>query len=193
MSICGEITQNLEFDCDFPLQAGAEDRLILINRQDWEDAVIDVNITNTQIIENIVLAGAKTGFVYEGKNNSNAPKFELIKKEFSEVYNHEINFKIFSVNADAKKELEALAKGTVVAIVQNKFKGVDGESSFEVYGSGSGLVLTQNIREIQGDATQGAFDAILKSDEKSLEPHMPNTLFNTDFATTKAIVDSLLV
>jgi hypothetical protein len=32
---------------------------------------------------------------------------------------------VFSVNPDAKKELEAMAKGSMVAIVNNRFKGIN--------------------------------------------------------------------
>ena len=39
-SICGKISAGLTIDCDSPLQAGAEDQLILINRDDWLDAAV---------------------------------------------------------------------------------------------------------------------------------------------------------
>lgn len=193
MAICGEITKSIDFDCDNPLQAGAEDELIIINRSDWLAATISVNVSNPEVIEDVILEVGKSAYRYEGKNNSNVPKYELIKQQFAEVYNHEVNFKIFKVDADTKLELERLAKGTVVVIVQNKFKGVSGNSAYEVYGADAGLVLTQNLREVTSADNQGAFDAILKSDENSLEPHMPKTFFDTDYATTKAKVDALIL
>jgi outer membrane lipoprotein SlyB len=189
---CGTITASIAFDCNNPLQAGAEDNLYIMNREDWLNATIGVNVTNQQIVEAIALLAPATAFTYEGKNNSNVPKYELIKQTYAEVYNHEVNFKIFKVDAATKLELESLAKGSVVVIIENKFKGADGNAAFEIYGADAGLIVTQNIREILNTDTQGAFDLILKSDEASLEPHMPKTLFNTDYATTKAIVTSLL-
>lgn len=190
-TICGKITSSITFDCDNPLQAGAEDELVLINKDDYDDAVVTVDVGNPQLITNIVLPSGVLAFTYAGKNNSVGPKYELIKQTFAEVYNHEINFKVFKVDAATKKELEALAKGTVVAIVRNKHKGADGNSAYEVYGADAGLVLTQNLRDIINQENQGAFDAILKSDENSLEPHMPKTFFDTSFAITKAKVDGL--
>lgn len=190
-TICGKITQGIDFDCDNPLQAGAEDELILINRDDWLDSTFVLNATNNQIIENVILPSGVVAYIYQGKNNSVGPKYELIKQTYAEVYNHEINFKVFKVDAEAKEQLEKLAKGTVVAIVQNRFKGPSGNSAYEVYGADSGLILSQNIRDIINQENQGAFDAILKSDENVPEPHMPKTFFKTDYPTTKAIIDGL--
>lgn len=191
-SVCGKISAGLTIDCDNPLQAGAEDQLILINRDDWLDAAITYNVTNPQIIEAVVLASGILAYSYQGKNNSIGPKYEFIKQTFAEVYNHEVNFKVFNVDAPAKLQLEKMAKGSLVAIVQNKFKGTDGDAAYEVYGADAGLIVSQNIRDIINQENQGAFDVIIKSDEASLEPHMPKTFFITDLATTKAAVEGLL-
>ena len=191
MAICGQITSNLTANCTNPLQPGAEVTLTLINREDWIDAAITYNGSNTEVIENVVLASGIVAYTYIGVNKSLVPKYELIKGAYSELYNHEINLKIFDVTPTAKAQLELLAKGQVVAIVQNKYRGTAGNAAYEVYGADSGLVCTQLIREISSTDTSGAFDIILKSDEGSLEPHMPNTFFITDYATTKAVVDGL--
>jgi hypothetical protein len=190
-TICGTITSNLSVNCTNPLQAGAEDTLYLINREDWLDAAITYNVTNTEIIENIVLASGIVAYTYQGKNNSVVPKYELVKQPYAEFYNHEINFKVFDVSPSAKEQLELLAKGQMVAIVQNKYKGTDGNAAFEVYGAQGGLVCTQNVREVSSTDTGGAFDLILKSDETAMEPHMPKTIFITDYSTTKALVEGL--
>lgn len=190
MSLCGKIAANVAANCANPLQSGVEDSLTIINRDDWLNAAIGLN-ADPQIIESIVLAMGITGFLYQGKNNSNIPKYEFIKQTFSEVYNHEINFKVFDVNPTVKAELEAMAKGSFVVIVSNKFHGEGGNAAFEVYGADAGLTLSQNIREINNVENGGAFDLILKSDDTALEPHMPKTLFLTSYAISKAIVDGL--
>jgi outer membrane lipoprotein SlyB len=191
-SVCGKISAGLTIDCDSPLQAGAEDQLILINRDDWLDAAVTYNGINPQIIEAVVLASGIVAYSYQGKNNSIGPKYEFIKQTFAEVYNHEINFKVFNVDPVAKEQLEKMAKGSLVAIVNNKYKGTTGDSAYEVYGADAGLIVSQNIRDIINQENQGAFDVIIKSDEASLEPHMPKTFFITDLATTKAAVEGLL-
>lgn len=192
MSVCGKITAGLTINCATPLQAGAEDELILINRDDYQDAAITYNVTNPQIIEAIVLASGVTAYSYKGANNAIAPKYEFIKQGFGELYSHEINFKVFNVDSAAKEQLMKLAKGQMVAIVNNKFKGTSGDAAYEVYGEQAGLVVTQNVRDVISQDNQGAFDIIIKSAETDLEPHMPKTFFTTDLATTKAAVQGLL-
>lgn len=192
VSLCGKISSAFTINCDSPLQAGTEDTLVLINWEDWLDAALTVNVSNTQIIENIVLASGVTGYEVQGKNNSIAPKYEMVKQAYAEVYNHEINYKVFGVSAALKAQLEKKAKGRFVAIVYNKYKGEDGGSAFEVYGADAGLVVTQLVRDVNSQDTQGAFDLILKTSELSPEPHMPKTLFITDYATSKAVVEGLL-
>lgn len=192
VTLCGKISSAFTINCDNPLQAGTEDTLVLINWEDWLDAALTVNMSNNQIVENIVLGSGITGYEVQGKNNSIAPKYEMIKQPYAEVYNHEINYKIFGVSADLKAQLEKKAKGRFVAIVYNKYKGADGNSAFEIYGADAGLVVTQLLRDVNSADTQGAFDVILKTSEQSLEPHMPKTLFITDYATTKSVVEGLL-
>lgn len=192
VTLCGKISANQTIDCDNPLQAGTEDTLVLINYEDWLDAALTLNGTNTQIVENIVLASGIIGYEMQGKNNSIAPKYELVKQAYAEVYNHELNYKVFGVSAATKAQLEKKAKGRFVAIVYNKYKGTSGNAAFEIYGADAGLVVTQMIRDVNNQDTQGAFDIILKSSELSMEPHMPKSLFITDYATTKLLVEGLV-
>ena len=189
--VCGSLTADITIDCDNPLVAGAKDRLILINA---DELLSVVKNANPLIIEGMTLIpGGAKGFVYEGKNNSIEPSHALVKKDFAEVYEHSVKFKVFTNNGFTKKELEAMAKGRVIAIVENNHLGADGESAFEIYGLDTGLVLTVHTRTVADDATQGAYDLELKSSEKSPEPHVPASFFLTSFAITKALVDGLLV
>jgi len=190
MANCADIASNIGINCDDPLQAGAEDMMVIIPREDWKNASLTLNGTNAQIIENIILPSGVNGFSYQGKNKSILPKYELIKAAFSENYKHEVNFKVFNLNPTIKKELESLAKSLVVVIIANKYKGTGGNAAFEVYGADSGLDLTQNIRDIGNAELGGAFDLILTT---SVEPHMPKTLFITSYAASKAVFDSLYV
>lgn len=191
--ICGEIGQDIEIDCNNPLQAGTEDEMLVINRNDWLDAVFTVDPQNDQIVSNIILPSGARAYRYQGKNNSIAPKMELVKSQFSENYNHEINFKVFKVDAATKDELEKLDKGEYVVLIHNKYKGASGASAFEIYGGDAGVITSQNIREGNNVELGGAFDIILKSNENSLEPHMPKTFFDTNFNTTKTKFDALAV
>lgn len=189
-TICGEITQDLAEDCDNKLSAGVNDRLILINFNDIDSVVR--NGANPQIIENIILASGKEAYAWQGKNLSNEPLYTLINNRFVKNYDHEVRQKVFLNTPDAKRELERLAEGLTVAIVENKHKGPSGNSAFEIYGLDVGLEIQEMTRNPNDPETAGAHDALLRTPEESKEPHMPATFFKTDFATTKGLVEALL-
>jgi len=132
--VCGSLTADLLQDCDNPMIAGARDRLILINL----DEILSVTKNaNPLIVEDITLIpGGAEAFQVDGKNNSNEPGFALVKKDFAEVYEHSVKFKVFTNDGATKTQLEAMAKGRVVAIVENNHLGPAGNSAFEIYGLG---------------------------------------------------------
>src|SRR3990167_767211 len=188
--ICGSISASIVPDCDNPMVAGADDVLILVNKADIDS--VTKNGANPLIIEDMLLASGTSAYSYTGKNNSNEPSHVLVRKDFAEVYEHTIKFKVFKNDGATKKQLEELAAGRVVAIVLNNHRGAAGNSAYEIYGLDSGLILTAHSRNVADDATQGAYDLELKSSPKALEPHVPATFYITSFAATKAIVDGLV-
>ncbi len=190
MATCDALTAGIAYDCANPPTGGANDRLILVNFADIDGAVT-YDGTNPLIVTNIT-SGAGTGFNFEGLNNSNEPRAALVKGRYVNGYDHEVRFKCFSNSPDAKAQLTKLDGALVVAIVQNNHKGSDGEAAFEIYGLETGLRL-QELERILADAeTQGAYNILIKNDDISKPSTLPHTLYDTDFATTKAIVDGLL-
>lgn len=191
-TICGKISADLLVDCTNPIVNGANDRLILINQEDWEDATITYNGTNTKIIENIILPSATTGYEYQGMYNSNEPKSTLVKGTYSTSWDQEVMFKIFNNSPDVKKQLDLLRLGKVVAIIQNNHKGTSGNAAFEVYGHSSGLELVECTRTVADNDTQGGYACVLRNSEKSRENSLPYSIFITSYSVTKALVDSLI-
>jgi len=191
MAECAVISNNILVDCDNPLQAGTKDTLILINYDDWLDAAVSVNGTNARIIEDIVLASGVTGYKVEGINNSTLPTHAFVKGRFLGSFDHQVNFKCFTLSPTVKSELVKMSKGRFVAIVENNFKGATGNAAYEVYGMDSGLILETMERDPGNQDTQGAYDVTLKSSEFSREAHLPATIFITDYDTTKTLVDGL--
>lgn len=190
--LCAAITKDISVNCSAPIEGGVKDNIYLINYQDWEDASISTNISNKQIYEAISLPSGAVAYKMEGLNNSPAPKQSMVKGAFINSFSHEINYKLFSINPDVKEQLELKSKGRFVVIVENNYKGDNGEAAFEVYGAGSGLVCESIDRDPNSNDTQGAYDVTLKTSEKSREAHLPATIFLTDYATSKAIVEGLL-
>lgn len=189
MPNCGQISANILIDCNNPMTGGVNDRLILINKVDWDLATLAGTPT---LITGITLPTGSVAYQYEGKNNSVEPRAQLVKQRYAEVYDHEVMFKVFKADAATKAQLELLAKGKVVAIIENNYKGASGAAAFEVYGIDTGLYVQDLERTLADVDTQGAFAITLRTSDQSKESHLPATLYDTDYATTKAIVDGLL-
>ena len=130
--------------------------------------------------------------MYEGKNQSVDPLVTGVKLTYSFAYDHEVRFKVFSNTPDVKDQLQRLGNKKVVAIVQTNYTGEDGNAAFHVYGAKTGLELTELTANPNDADTLGAIDVLIKNKETSRPATLPNTIFNTDFATTKAIVDALV-
>jgi hypothetical protein len=195
MSECARISENLEIDCDAPLKGGTEDLGWLINWDDYKAATITRNISNPRIIEDIVLPSGGFAYRVEGQNNSILPKSSFVKARFTGQFRHEVNFYVFKIDPETKDQLTKAGNGRFVFIAENKHRTSTGNTSFEVYGGGSGLVVPDGgIARDSGDAdTQGAYNIILSSADGSLESFLPESIFDTDYATSLAIIESLEV
>lgn len=195
MADCAVISTNLNKNCDNPLVGGVRDNIYLINFSDWLDAVFVRNGLNSQIYESITLPSGALAYRMEGINNSPEPSTSFKRLAFAELFEHIVKYKIFDITPSAKEQLELKSKGRFVAIVENNYKGATGNAAFEIYGADSGLIVPDGglTRDPNSTDTQGAYDVTLQTSEKSLEPHLPATLFITDYATTKAVLEALAV
>ncbi len=188
---CPGIASDVFVDCTKPMSAGVKDAyLYLFNYADLASVTEDGS--NPNLLTDITLAASKKMYRFEGKNNSIEPRSALNKQRFAEVWDHEIVFKVFDNTAGIKQDLDFMKSTKVIAIVENNFAGSDGGTSFEVYGLKAGLELTVSERIVNDQETQGAYNLTLASGEFAKEPYLPATLFDTDYATTKAIITAYL-
>lgn len=162
-----------------------------MNREDLN--VLTRSVTNPQIITAVSKVATKRAYEYEGQKSSIDGKATMVATAYSVGFNHELVFRVFGNNPAIKAQLAALARGEVIAFVENNNRGVSGEASFEIYGTDAGLIVTA-LETNKSDAdTQGAYVITLSSKEKIKEPHLPSTLFITDYAASRAVFNGLLV
>lgn len=185
MSSCAGIFEGADFDCENPLIAGVDERLILANLADIESLTFDVD--NPSIITDVILKNNSSAYVFQGTRQSLVPEAHFIPGRFSIGYDHQIAFQVFDVSQSQKDNLEAMALRKTVAIVQNSNK------TFEIYGIIQGLELLSDDRLPGDQDTGGSFTIVLKtSDNTAREPKHPQTWFDTDFASTLDLVNALL-
>jgi hypothetical protein len=191
MSNCGRIASGVLRNCDTPLVGGTSDELILIN---YDDIVsYTENGSNSQVIEgiNLVSSPAAQAYLFQGFKNSTEAQIDLAPSAFLNGWKHQVLFRIFDNNPNIKQIIDGLANGTYVAIVKNNNQGVNGNGVYELYGRFVGLELTV-ASSVKNDVdTQGAYVLTLATSDNEKEPKLPASVFLTDLATTKALVESL--
>lgn len=189
---CGLIFDDIENDCANPLVGGASARLILLNVDDVVSFEYDVTDPNIITGFNLTASPAARAYVFEGYKNSVEPSYEQVPGDFFSYFNHQVIFRIFKNTPDAKNQINAMNNGKFYAIVENNYRGDDGNGAFELYGLVQGLEVTAGNRAGNDTATQGAHVITLSSPANYKEPKLPNSIFDTDYTTTKALVDALL-
>jgi hypothetical protein len=187
---CANITDNVLLNCQKIISAGANDNLFLLNFDDL--ATITRDNTNPNLIESFTLNSGAFLYKFQGFNDSVEPRSALVKTRYSANYDHEVTLKLFDNTADLKEQIDALKLGRVIAVVENNFAGSDDETKFEIYGLNAGLVLEEMERIVADTETQGAYNLVLRSSERSKEPNLPATLFDTSIAVTRAFINSLV-
>ena len=196
MSVCGGINQGSTYDCVDPIVGGNIQNLLLIDLEIWQRAVITYDVTIDNLITNIVLSETDdVGYLFEGIRKSLNPQSAFVPSEVSNGYDHQVDFLIFDVDQDSKNNIEKMAFGKQIAIIENTNAIGNGDSVFEVFGNGLGLEVQASAMRITGDAdTNGAYTIALKtSDLSGKEQHLPNSFFAVDYAATKVIYDTLLI
>ncbi len=195
-SECGGIVIGGKYDCINPIQAGVEQRLILINKADWdENAVVVYDPEIPTLITDITMINLAKGYLFEGTRKSINPQTAYVPSTFTVGYDHQCEFLIFDISSAQKYNIEEIALGKgVVAIVQNKNVEGNDDSIFEVLGKDVGMEIQPGAMRINGDVeTNGAYTINLKtSDDMGKEQHLPASVWSEDYETTKAMIDALL-
>ena len=120
---CGSLTAGLTRECP-PPQAGIEpDVMVLFNYADIDKEASTYNTLNELLIETVVRVGtpAKTGFRFEGLNNSKTKSFENVREGFNPYkFNHNGQFVIFRRDGAAYKTVQELVGSLVIAFMFTK-------------------------------------------------------------------------
>lgn len=188
MSVCGSISSSLLIDCDNPIVGGVSDILYLFNFDDIASYTKGMN----NVVNLITMVSGKSGYIIEGQRSSIDVKASLVDGRFFTAYNHELTFRVFSNSADIKKQLRAISGGLFVAIIENRYRGVNGASSFEILGLDAGLGATVLETNKSDSDTQGAYLVTLTSREIAKEPHLPYFYFNTSYSQSIVDINALL-
>lgn len=180
-SICGEITADIERDCDNQPTGGVKPTMRVINSEDVETVTYDA--TNPLIVTDIILKAGKKAFKYEVFKRGHKPRFTKVNGDYGDRYRHEVDSSIQVWNNATKAQVEGLNGASVIVIAENLQNS--GDARFEIYGLDAGLFVADGaVRNL--NENEGVYVYTLASDDLSLEPHIPRSFWSTSYAATIA-------
>lgn len=199
VNVCAKVLNDITFSCDVKPVGGIEQRIKLINR-------CDISITDWTVERSMAAAACTHNIsAYSGEDPAdlNAVTVEGIpgkrllnstfassNTDFGTYYTHTVSLFAQGMTENNLCNIKAFGEGAeVVAIIEQKFKGTAGESSFLVYGWDQGLKLADFT--FDHNENNGGAVIPLSSLDPDLEPFPPMVLSMTDYETTKAFFDSL--
>lgn len=189
---CSKITVGFAMTaCGKPALAGTAARVILLNYSDVDKALSEVNATNDNIIESIILQAGAKGYEVDSLPNTTVGEDTLNVGTYNRTHQHNLTIRIFKKSEAAKTFVNGLTNARVVAIVQNNDRGDAGDTKYEIYGWDSGLEMNDLTASTEM-ADNVAYLFTLGSGTIAQEGSLPKSFFNTDEATTDTAVEALL-
>lgn len=171
-------------DCVAPPVGGIEDVITIMNWADYQLATIAVNATNEMIVETFTPAATTAAYQM---NFIPETATATATRNGINTYDHSITG-MMNINSNTlKKALMDADGGRYVVIVENR--NPVAEKKFEIYGMEAGLTITALTQD--ANANNGAIPVTFASSEFSKETKLPKSLFKTDLATTRAIIETL--
>lgn len=189
MANCGSIAANFTLDCNNPIVPGVGDFLYLFNFEDWQNATVTLDATNSLGITAITLASGITGYKIQGNTNTNRPQDDNANEGGRTQYVHRVNFFIADDDIDAVELQHDINRGRYVAGL------ITNSGQIRIYGHGTGLV---SVAQTQGDyyANGGAIALQLATDEEVPESQPPKLFLGSaspySFSTAKTEFEALI-
>ena len=190
---CAELAADIvAAQCGKNATVGLEDELTLINFDDVNKA--ESTVTNN-VISEFVLKASKKGYKFTtlGRSLNDAGVPSVARGTYKNTVVHSLPLRIFVKTEEAKAFINKLIEGArFMAIPKNKEIGEAGEVKYEAYGWDNGLEITALV----GTAamTDGVvYDVTVSSIDGAGEGSLPKSIWDTDLATTEAMIESLTV
>jgi hypothetical protein len=186
------ITSGAVADCASIKPGGIKQYAYLYNYSEWRDMIdaAKVTIGVDRTITNIVNGTGVKAYKFEVWDETGIiPMQELVAQEGNvSMYTHGLNLSIVEIDQEDINNVDKMRVEKMVAIIlRNDGKGM-------CYGITQGMKLTANNFNPQDAAIGSVIPIELRtSDTGAKEPYAPCTIFDTDAATTKALLDGLTV
>lgn len=187
---CGTITKNILLEaCGKATPSGSKSRVYIGNFDDLDQYASNPDYNTTAdkgVIKELKLKGEAKLYKLISMPNATEGSVTFNNGTYFDTLDHAVTLRAFSKDQNTKDFANQLIKGArLFVIIENN---ASGNAQFELYGFDSGLVL--NTVNYATTVTDGiVLEAALQSDENSKEGQLPYSVWDTDYATTVAMLD----
>ena len=191
---CASLANGFIQTCDTNSVNGLEFDFYYYNRED-----IDLDATTFGAngeIDNVVLLAGKVGYLFTARGTANDVEINMVKgNTTNNNWDHIFNTLIVGNSAATKKNIiKKMPDSDGVIIFNNKWKTTTatGDSAFEAIGWSVGLTGRAISRKSKDAGTKAAWAIQLGSPEGQTENNPGINVLDTDYTTTKAMLDATL-
>jgi hypothetical protein len=178
------ITKNISSTCENQPVAGTEVKAWVGNRL---EATFTYDVTNPSKITDIQMAQTKNLYTLTGvKKLLNPGSSLVVAEDRADTYQHKFNFQGFEFTAEDVENIDSLAD--LFVIVEMKNKDSAGDGTFRAFGVENGLY--KSSMEWTANDIDGAIPIEMTSQEGENESYPWYTVLDTDYATTKAMLEA---
>lgn len=174
------ITASIGLTCaDQRQAAGVQRRFWLGNLSDLQDSAFTEGVDGYVTAISFEAYAGLYAFVGPKKGHSFSTPAQ-IEDGSNKMFLHQASIKLFSSNPTDDEQIESLLTADLFAIFE------DNNQEFFLLGGEQGMEVTDIQRTTQTDTGDTAFNISLQGVSKNL----PLRVFDTDYATTKALLES---
>jgi hypothetical protein len=186
---CSKITAGLvAVVCGKPAIPGTGQRVILINYSDVDRSLSTVA---NNVITNLILKGTSGAYEFESLDNANLGEVSLNKGTYFSNWQHDLSLRVFAKSEAAKKFVNNLNGARVIAVVENREEGNEGDVKYEAYGWDAGLELNEGTASTDM-ADQIVYQVKMGSGANSKESSLPKSVYKTDLQATETMLNALI-
>lgn len=159
-----------------------------INWEDIDRVATQLNASKTGITALVLKSGAKI-YKAEGTDKTSKASHALVVGEYANSYTHTDTYTLLYKGDAQKEQIQKLVDGArVVSLIEKVDTGLAGETTFEIVGFESGMLITND--DYDTGANSGTTTIVVATKEGEEEATGIKSFLDSDVATTRTWIST---
>ncbi|WP_048331000.1 hypothetical protein [Bizionia psychrotolerans] len=186
MACNNKLTNSILFNCaDMPIKGLAGGKAVLIN---YDDINRSASTASGATISDLVTTADGLSLTWYKELASSSSTFAPNAEDI-DGFTHSFLGRIPTTTAEAAERANELKGGLFIVVVETKYKGIDYDDAFKVYGWQNGLRLSELTQS--SNENSGSMLFTLATAEGTVEQYPYHIFLEMDYGASKATFDTL--